>query len=72
MSGAPPGESVDPSQRLSPAQHLLRIAPIAVLIVLGIFAKWELAVIVILVLFAAIAWSALRKRRASSSGPPAP
>jgi 4-hydroxybenzoate polyprenyltransferase len=48
----------------------MRIAPIAVLIVLALFAKWELAIIVILALFVAIGWSALRKRRSAPSGPP--
>jgi hypothetical protein len=71
MSTVPPGESVDPSQRPNPVQQLMRIGPIVVLIVLAIFDKWELAVIVILVLLVAIGWSALRKRRASSPGPPA-
>jgi hypothetical protein len=50
----------------------MRVAPVAVLIVLALFARWELAIIVIVALFVAIGWSALRKRRSTSSGPPTP
>jgi hypothetical protein len=41
----------------------MRVAPIAVLIILGFFAQWELAVLVIFVFLVAIGWSVLRKRR---------
>jgi hypothetical protein len=63
MSTLPPGKAGDPSRRLSTTQQLMRVAPIAVLIVLAVFAQWELAVLVIVVFFVAIGWSVLRKRR---------
>jgi hypothetical protein len=63
MSTLPPGETGDPSRRLSATQQLMRVAPIAVLIILGFFAQWELAVLVIFVFLVAIGWSVLRKRR---------
>jgi hypothetical protein len=69
MSTLPPRETGDPSRRLSATQQLMRVGPIAVLIVLAVFEKWQLAVLVIFVFFVAIGWSVLRRRRrATPSG----
>lgn len=61
----PPGGTADPNRHTKVGHRLVGIGAIAVLIVLGFFPKWQLALIVILLFFFAIGWSVRRQRRQS-------
>jgi membrane protein implicated in regulation of membrane protease activity len=63
VSIPPDDPTAAPKAPLTSGQLVFRIVPIAALVVLLLFAKWQLAVVVIVVLFIAIGIAAVRHRR---------
>jgi hypothetical protein len=66
--GIVPGDGArDPRRRLSIGHTSIRVVPIALLVILGFFPKWQLALIIILVFLFSIGWSVKMKHRRSDS-----
>lgn len=67
MGSLPRDEAKDPNRRLSIGQRTMRIVPIVLLIILGFFPTWQLALAIILFFLFAIGWSVTMKHRRSSA-----